>query len=33
MDIGQNLMKRIRSQYGQLGQSVSDAMTDLNKYS
>jgi hypothetical protein len=33
MDIGQELMKKIRSQYGQLGQSGSDAMADLNKYS
>jgi hypothetical protein len=33
MDIGQELMKKIRSQYGQLGQSGSDAMDDLNKYS
>jgi hypothetical protein len=33
MDIGQELMKKIRSQYGQLGQSGSDAAEDLNKYS
>ena len=33
MDIGQSLMKKIRSQYGQLGQSGADAAEDLNKYS
>ena len=33
MDIGQELMKKIRSQYGQLGQSGADAAADLNKYS
>jgi hypothetical protein len=33
MDIGQELMKKIRSQYGQLGQSGADAAQDLNKYS
>jgi len=33
MDIGQALMKKIRSQYGQLGQSGADAAEDLNKYS
>jgi hypothetical protein len=33
MDIGQELMKKIRSQYGQLGQSGSDANAELNKYS
>lgn len=33
MDIGQELMKKIRSQYGQLGQSGADANADLNKYS
>lgn len=33
MDIGSALMKKIRSQYGQLGQSGSDAAAELNKYS
>ena len=33
MDIGQELMKKIRSQYGQLGQSGAGAADDLNKYS
>jgi hypothetical protein len=33
MDIGKELMKKIRSQYGQLGQSGADAAQDLNKYS
>jgi len=33
MDIGQELMKKIRSQYGQLGQSGASAADDLNKYS
>ena len=33
MDIGQSLMNKIRSQYGQLGQSGADAAADLNKYS
>ena len=31
MDIGQELMKKIRSQYGQLGQSGAGAADDLNK--
>lgn len=33
MDIGSALMKKIRSQYGQMGQSGSDAAAELNKYS
>ena len=33
MDIGKTLMNKIRSQYGQLGQSGADAAADLNKYS
>lgn len=33
MDLGSELMKKIRSQYGKLGQSGSDAIDDLNKYS